>query len=205
MPELTLLAVFIPTWFFISITPGMCMTLAMTLGMSIGVKRTMWMMLGEVFGVASVAILSVIGVAAMMLNYPVLFTWFKWLGGGYLFYLGVKMWLAKGDLSQESINKHQLTRVSLMSQGYITAVANPKGWAFMISILPPFISVEKPIAVQFIILLIIIMLSEFISMLIYASGGKGLKRVLSHSNNVIWLNRIAGSLLAAVGVWLALS
>lgn len=205
MPELTLLAVFIPTWFFISITPGMCMTLAMTLGMSIGVKRTMWMMLGEVFGVASVAILSVIGVAAMMLNYPVLFTWFKWLGGGYLFYLGVKMWLAKGDLSQESINKHQLTRVSLMSQGYITAVANPKGWAFMISILPPFISVEKPIAVQFIILLIIITLSEFISMLIYASGGKGLKRVLSHSNNVIWLNRIAGSLLAAVGVWLALS
>jgi threonine/homoserine/homoserine lactone efflux protein len=49
------------------------------------------------------------------------------------------------------------------------------------------------------------MLSEFICMLIYANGGKGLKRLLSRGNNVVWLNRIAGSLLAAVGIWLALS
>ncbi|MFA0371407.1 LysE family translocator, partial [Vibrio sp. 10N.222.54.F6] len=31
-----LLWAFIPTFFFVSITPGMCMTLALTLGMSIG-------------------------------------------------------------------------------------------------------------------------------------------------------------------------
>lgn len=205
MPDITILAVFIPTWFFISITPGMCMTLAMTLGMSVGVRRTLWMMLGEVFGVATVAILAVLGVAALMLNYPLLFVWFKWIGGAYLVYLGIKMWLAKGDLSQDSLKHSQLTGINLISQGYITAVANPKGWAFMVSILPPFIDVEKPIALQFSVLLVIIMLSEFLCMLIYASGGKGLKRILSRGNNVIWLNRIAGSLLACVGIWLALS
>jgi len=37
-----LLSAFIPTFFFVSITPGMCMTLALTLGMSIGYKRTLW-------------------------------------------------------------------------------------------------------------------------------------------------------------------
>ncbi|WP_412971061.1 LysE family translocator [Glaciecola sp. MF2-115] len=205
MPDITILAVFIPTWFFISITPGMCMTLAMTLGMSVGLRRTLWMMLGEVFGVATVAILAVLGVAALMLNYPLLFVWFKWIGGAYLVYLGIKMWLAKGDLSQDSLKHSQLTGINLISQGYITAVANPKGWAFMVSILPPFIDVEKPIALQFSVLLVIIMLSEFLCMLIYASGGKGLKRLLSRGNNVIWLNRIAGSLLAFVGIWLALS
>ncbi|MFQ3251570.1 MAG: homoserine/homoserine lactone efflux protein [Glaciecola sp.] len=205
MPDITILAVFIPTWFFISITPGMCMTLAMTLGMSVGLRRTLWMMLGEVFGVATVAILAVLGVAALMLNYPLLFVWFKWIGGAYLVYLGIKMWLAKGDLSQDSLKHSQLTGINLISQGYITAVANPKGWAFMVSILPPFIDVEKPIALQFSVLLVIIMLSEFLCMLIYASGGKGLKRLLSRGNNVIWLNRIAGSLLACVGIWLALS
>ncbi len=47
MPDYALLAVFVPTFFFVSITPGMCMTLAMTLGMSIGVRKTLWMMLGE--------------------------------------------------------------------------------------------------------------------------------------------------------------
>jgi homoserine/homoserine lactone efflux protein len=205
MPDIAVLAVFIPTWFFISITPGMCMTLAMTLGMSVGVTRTLWMMLGEVFGVATVAILAVLGVASLMLNYPSLFAWFKWIGGAYLFYLGVKMWLAEADLSQKKIKDSQLSSINLVSQGYITAVANPKGWAFMVSILPPFISLEKPITLQFSVLLGIIMLSEFICMLIYANGGKGLKRLLSRGNNVVWLNRIAGSLLAAVGIWLALS
>nr|WP_297348746.1 LysE family translocator [uncultured Glaciecola sp.] len=205
MPDIAVLAVFIPTWFFISITPGMCMTLAMTLGMSVGVTRTLWMMLGEVFGVATVAILAVLGVASLMLNYPSLFSWLKWIGGAYLFYLGVKMWLADADVSQNEIKHSQLSSINLVSQGYVTAVANPKGWAFMISILPPFISLDKPIALQFLVLLGIIMFSEFISMLIYANGGKGLKRLLSRGNNVVWLNRIAGSLLAAVGIWLALS
>ncbi|AEP28191.1 LysE family translocator [Brumicola nitratireducens] len=205
MPDIAILVVFIPTWFFISITPGMCMTLAMTLGMSVGVRRTMWMMLGEVFGVATVAILAVLGVASIMLNYPVLFSWFKWIGGAYLVYLGIKMWRANANLSQNDINNSQLSAKNLISQGYVTAVANPKGWAFMVSILPPFISLDKPIALQFSVLLIIIMLSEIICMLIYANGGKGLKRLLNRGNNAVWLNRIAGSLLAGVGIWLALS
>lgn len=205
MPEASVIIVFIPTWFFISITPGMCMTLAMTLGMSVGVARTMWMMLGEVVGVATVAILAVLGVAGLMLNYPLVFAWFKWIGGAYLIYLGIKMWLSKSDLSNQEIAKEQLSPINLISQGYITAVANPKGWAFMVSILPPFISIDKPIALQFTILLIIIMISEFICMMIYASGGKGLKSILKRDNNVVWLNRIAGSLLAMVGIWLAVS
>ncbi len=205
MPDLAILMVFIPTWFFISITPGMCMTLAMTLGMSVGVRRTMWMMLGEVAGVATVAILAVLGVASIMLNYPILFAWFKWIGGAYLIYLGIKMWFTTATLSQNDIANSQLSAKNLVSQGYVTAVANPKGWAFMVSILPPFISVDKPIAVQFSVLLIIIMLSETICMLIYANGGKGLKRLLKRGNNAVWLNRIAGSLLAGVGIWLAVS
>ncbi|MEH6826447.1 MAG: LysE family translocator, partial [Motiliproteus sp.] len=39
MIDTTLLAVFIPTFLFVSATPGLCMTLSMTLGMTIGVRR----------------------------------------------------------------------------------------------------------------------------------------------------------------------
>jgi threonine/homoserine/homoserine lactone efflux protein len=205
MPDLAVLAVFIPTWFFISITPGLCMTLAMTLGMSIGIRKTLWMMLGEIFGVATVAILAVVGVASLMLNYPLVFSWFKVFGGIYLLYLGMKMWMSKYDLSKQHIDKQAISKQTLILQGYITAVANPKGWAFMVSILPPFISIDKSITTQFIVLLTIIMVSELICMCIYASGGKGLKSVLSKGNNVIYLNRVAGTLLAGVGIWLALS
>ena len=93
------LAVFVPTFFVVSLTPGMCMTLSMTLGMTIGVRRTFWMMYGELLGVGLVAAASVVGVAAVMLQYPTLFLLLKYLGGLYLGYLGVQMWLSKGKMA----------------------------------------------------------------------------------------------------------
>ncbi|MGL4614183.1 MAG: LysE family translocator [Shewanella sp.] len=207
MPDFALLAVFIPTFFFVSITPGMCMTLAMTLGMTIGVRRTLWMMLGELVGVALVATAAVMGVASIMLNYPEVFQLFKWIGGLYLGYVGVQMWRARGKMAvvSDTDTSASASQFSLMSQGFITAIANPKGWAFMVSLLPPFINAERALAPQLIGLLSIIMATEFVSMLAYASGGKSLRLFLSRGDNIRWLNRIAGSLMIGVGIWLAVS
>jgi len=180
------------------------MTLAMTLGMSIGVRRTMWMMIGELIGVAIVAIAAVLGVASIMLNYPELFDILKWFGGAYLAYIGINMWRAKGKMAIGTSEPSDVSRHSLITQGFITAIANPKGWAFMISLLPPFISVEREVAPQLMVLLGVIMLTEFTSMMAYATGGKSLRLFLSRGDNIKWMNRIAGSLMIAVGVWLAL-
>jgi len=204
MIDVAALAVFIPTFFFVSITPGMCMTLAMTLGMSIGVRRTLWMMIGELLGVASVAIAAVLGVASVMLNYPDAFAILKWVGGAYLIYIGVNMWRAKGKMSVDTSKRNDVSRQSLFTQGFVTAIANPKGWAFMISLLPPFISVEHAVAPQLLVLLGVIMISEFLCMLAYATGGKSLRLFLSRGDNIKWMNRIAGSLMMLVGMWLAL-
>ncbi|MCC4832376.1 MULTISPECIES: LysE family translocator [unclassified Shewanella] len=206
MPDLAILAVFIPTFFFVSITPGMCMTLAMTLGMSIGVRRTLWMMLGELVGVALVAIAAVMGVASVMLNYPDAFAILKWIGGAYLAYIGINMWRSKGKMAivEGQQTDSSISNYALISQGFVTAIANPKGWAFMISLLPPFISVDKAVAPQLFWLLSIIMLTESVSMLAYASGGKSLRMFLSRGDNIKLMNRIAGSLMIGVGFWLAL-
>lgn len=204
MPDYAVLAVFIPTFFFVSITPGMCMTLAMTLGMSIGVRKTLWMMLGELVGVALVAIAAVLGVASIMLNYPQVFDILKWVGGAYLAYIGINMWRAKGRMAIITGLDVKTNRVSLISQGFITAIANPKGWAFMISLLPPFINVDYAVGPQLALLLGIIMITESVSMLAYASGGKSLRLFLSRGDNIRWMNRIAGSLMIVVGIWLAL-
>lgn len=204
MIDVAALAVFIPTFFFVSITPGMCMTLAMTLGMSIGVRRTLWMMIGELLGVASVAIAAVLGVASVMLNYPDAFAILKWVGGAYLIYIGVNMWRAKGKMSVDISKPSDVSRKSLFTQGFVTAIANPKGWAFMISLLPPFISVEHAVAPQLLVLLGVIMTTELLSMLAYATGGKSLRLFLARGDNIKWMNLIAGSLMVAVGVWLAL-
>ncbi len=202
-----LLGMFIPTFFFVSITPGMCMTLALTLGMTIGYKRTLWMMIGDLVGVAVVSVSAVVGIAAVMLTYPWLFTVLKSIGACYLFYLGVQMWLSRGKLAinVDNTEQHLGSNWDLIAQGFITAIANPKGWAFMISLLPPFIDQSASLTPQLIFLVSIILVSEFVCMTLYATGGKGLKRALGKTQNVKVMNRISGSLMMAVGVWLFLS
>lgn len=206
MIELSLLAVFIPTFFFVSATPGMCMTLSMTMGMTIGVKRALWMMAGELVGVGLVAVLSVIGVAAIMLNYPQVFTVFKSIGGAYLAYIGIQMWRSRGKMaiSDNFETGTVASRQELAMQGFVTAVANPKGWAFFISLLPPFLNASMPMAPQLAVLIAVILTLEFTCLLMYASGGRTLRAFLEKSGNVRLLNRIAGSLMIGVGVWLAL-
>jgi len=203
---LSTLSIFIPTFFFVSLTPGMCMTLSMTLGMTIGVRRTFWMMYGELIGVGLVAAASVIGVAAIMLQYPSLFILMKLGGGAYLGYLGIQLWLSKGKMaiSTAAALQTDTSPFNLATQGFITAVANPKGWAFFIALLPPFIEQQQPLAPQLTLLLGIILSIEFLSLILYASGGRTLGRNLLKSGNVRLVNRIAGTLMGAVGLWLAL-
>jgi homoserine/homoserine lactone efflux protein len=190
--------VFIPTFFFVSVTPGMCMTLALSLGMTVGVRRTLWMMVGELVGVGLVACLAVVGVAAVMLQYPQLFQLLKYGGGLYLAWLGIQLWRSRGKLALNHIPAR-----TLISQGFITAIANPKGWAFFIALLPPFIDNQAPLTGQLLMLVSIILSLEFICMLLYASGGRTLSRVLQQKGKVKLMNRIAGSLMLGVALWLA--
>lgn len=200
-----LLLLFIPTFAAISITPGMCMTLAMSLGISQGWRRTLWMMLGELTGVALVAVAAVAGVATTMLNYPTAFRVFCILGGCYLVYLGVRQWRSKEKITlHDAADKStQLGRVTLVVQGFVTAIANPKGWAFMVAFLPPFISDQFPVHTQMIGLLVVIVSIEFISLMIYASGGGQLSRWLARGQRLHLINKVSGSMMMVIGVWLA--
>lgn len=202
--DFALLSLFVPTFFFVSLTPGMCMTLALSLGIAVGLKRALWMMLGELFGVGLVATLSIVGVAALMLHYPMLFLALKYAGGLYLGYLGIMLWQSKGKMALSHCSTQvTISRRSLIFQGFLTAIANPKGWAFFIALLPPFIVPNKPLLSQIITLISIILLLEFLCLLIYAGGGQSLRKMLKDGSNVQILNKIAGSLMLGVGVWLA--
>lgn len=183
------------------------MTLSMTLGITVGVRRTLWMMLGELVGVGLVAIAAVIGVAAIMLSSPWVFTLFKWCGGAYLGWLGIQMWLSRGKMAipeSTATTNSKISRKALISQGFVTAIANPKGWAFLMVLLPPFIDDSLALGPQLMFLLVIILFIEWTALMAYATGGQALNRLLQQSSNVRLINRIAGTLMIFVGIWLIL-
>lgn len=207
MIQLSLLSVFVPTFLMVSLTPGLCMTLAMVLGMTQGVRRALWMMLGELVGVGMVGVAAGAGMAALMLRYPAFFIVFKWVGGVYLGYLGVMMWRSRGRMAipeMSTNNSAPVSRRALAVQGFVTAIANPKGWAFFMALLPPFLDTSRPLAGQLMLLIVIILTIEFGALMLYATGGRTLRHLLGESRNVRLLNRIAGSMMIGVGAWLAL-
>ena len=201
----SILALFVPTFFFVSITPGMCMTLALTLGMSIGVRRSLHMMWGELIGVGLVAAAAALGVATLMLQFPEAFVVLKLVGGAYLGWLGLQMWQSRGRLVLPEPGEVTVERgnLQLAMNGFITAVANPKGWAFFVTLLPPFLDNSQPLGPQLLMLVAMILALEFSCLLIYATGGKALRHLLMDKGNVKLMNRIAGSLMIGVGIWLA--
>ena len=117
------------------------------------------------------------------------------------------MWRSKGKLalSLNDNSPRQISKQSLFNQGLVTAIANPKGWAFMVSLLPPFINTDYALIPQLSILITVILISEFACMMLYATGGKTLGKILSHHNNVKRLNRLSGTLMLLVALWLAVS
>jgi len=200
--DTTRLLAFCGSFFLIALSPGLCMTLAMSLGISIDVRRTLWMMAGEVLGIALVAVAAMLGVAALLLASPQVFTAFKLAGAAYLLWTAWRSWHAAPTALGGAPD---IKPAALFAQGFFTAVANPKAWAFQMALLPPFINPKAALLPQMAVLLSLIVVIEFGCLLIYASGGRSLSELLLRRGHALLLNRVAGCLMVGVAIWLVLS
>ena len=195
-----LILLFIPTIAAISFTPGLCMTLAFTLGLSIGYRRTLWMMAGELTGVATVFGATFWSLGWLLSRDMIYFQIISLIGGTYLLYLAVRLF----NETPEQIEARNLenTRASALALlGFVTAVSNPKGWAFLLALLPGFVSANAPLLPQFGIMLAIMLTTEFLSMTAYATGGQWLAARLSNSQGLLNANRVAASMLGLASLW----
>ena len=100
-PELLML--FIPTIAAVSLTPGMCMMLAFSLGISEGYRRTLWMMLGELLGVAVVVSATVWLLQNMMRLDPVWLRGIMVVGALYLLWVARALWLSEPATSEGAV------------------------------------------------------------------------------------------------------
>ena len=194
-----LLWIFIPTIAAISLTPGMCMTLAFTVGLSQGYRHTLWMMWGELAGVATVVVTCVVLLGWIQALPKAYFNLLALIGGTYLLWVAYRLWTAPARFEQGE-GQPRVTPTALLALGYTTAVMNPKGWGFMIALLPGFMSPSETLPQQLMVFLGGILPSEFLSMSLYASGGSGVRRLLSSEKHLATLNKVAAGLMVLVAM-----
>lgn len=194
-----LFGLFVVTIAAVSLTPGMCMTLAFSLGLSQGYRKTLWMMAGEMTGVIVVVSSTVYLLGWLLRLDPMWFNALALAGAVYLLWIARQLWLADPALAEER-TANTLTPLSLAVLGFTTAIMNPKGWAFMVALLPGFMDAEKALFPQLALFLSVMLTTEFISLSLYAGGGRWLRQFLGEGARLGVLNKVAASLMVGVSI-----
>ncbi|QPG07106.1 LysE family translocator [Salinimonas marina] len=160
-----------------------------------GVAAAMGLALGSIIYV----VLSVSGIAALVVFSPVMFTVLKILGAGYLIWLGTQaLRTAKDDAKGHEPAKPTSTG---LRQSIIVELTNPKSALFFIAFLPQFVTpAGGEVVTQLLILGAIYTLLALGSDLFMVILSGQLRRWLSHHSSFhYWQNQVAGGVLIALG------
>ncbi|HYE48728.1 MAG TPA: LysE family translocator [Azospirillaceae bacterium] len=201
------LSVFLATCFFLSMTPGPNMLLAMSLGLRFGLRGAVWGGLGMCVALALMAALSALGLGALLAASSTAFELFKWAGVAYLTWLGIQAWRAPvetgGDRRAAAGAEGAGWRLFL--RGALVCASNPKALVFMAALFPQFIEPSAAVAPQLALLTAVMVVIEFGWIMAYAVGGDTLAARLTTPAAMRGLNRLTGGLLIGAGGLLALA
>jgi len=186
----------------LSLTPGPNSLLALTHGALYGARRTLFTIVGGVFGFSALIALAMFGLSALLQTSASVLGVLKWVGGAYLIWLGIQLWRSPGLHLELTARSARLGNAGLFRQGLLSAMANPKVLLFYGAFLPQFIDPQRGLLLQFVVMAATFASVEFLVEYLLArlafrirpwlaKGGKG-------------FNRCCGSLFALIGVALPL-
>ncbi|MCJ8055556.1 LysE family translocator [Shinella curvata] len=203
MTSVTLIA-FAAVAFIGIATPGPTVLLALTNGSRYGIRRALPGMIGAVLSDFVLIGAVALGLGALLAASEFWFSVVKWLGAGYLAFLGVQMLRANGSLGKALDNASPSVGAPgpIFAKSLLVAVTNPKGYLFFSAFLPQFIDPAAPQAEQYMLLALVFAAIDFVVMFAYATLGAQAVRMLKTSG-AVWLDRICGGALLALAGSLA--
>ena len=191
----------------LNLTPGNDMLYVAARSTSQGVRAGIISSLGIMVGCMVHIIAAVAGLSAIIAESAVAFNIIKYLGAGYLIYLGIRSILSKKKSIQFKKELPPLSNAKIFVQGAVTNVLNPKVALFFLAFLPQFIHAgsKNP---QWQILFLGVWFNvggTIVNTLVSILFGK-IGQWLSQSPRFIqWQERFTGAMLVALGIKVALS
>jgi homoserine/homoserine lactone efflux protein len=201
------------TWLFFAgteallcLTPGPAVLFVLSHGLARGGRASLWANAGILAANTLYFTLSALGLGAVLLASHAAFTVIKYVGAGYLIYLGVRTINGSGLALRAATDTSAATeRWRTLTRGFALQAANPKALVFFAALLPQFINANRAIAPQ---MLILGLTSVIIELAVLASYGYLAARMATLAREPRLLavtNRVSGSLLVAAGAGIVLS
>ncbi|NVK34928.1 MAG: LysE family translocator [Rhodobacteraceae bacterium] len=206
LPTAATLSTFVIASFVLAVVPGPAVLYIVARSTLQGRQYGLASVAGVALGNFGNALGASLGLAALFALSSLAFTVVKWLGAGYLVYLGLKAILKKNDVqSLDTVpSKKDLQRI--FQDGFVVALLNPKTALFFAAFLPQFLNPNGNIAAQSILFGAIFVLVAGATDTVYAFATSGASRALLKSPRVQALSHYAvGGTFIGLGVLAALS
>jgi homoserine/homoserine lactone efflux protein len=186
----------------LSLSPGPNGLLALTHGALHGRHKALFTVLGGCVGFVTVIALSMFGIGALLKTSLVWLTVLKWVGGGYLVWLGIQVWRSPAISLVEHRSAEPRAGWSLFRQGALSAMTNPKAILFFAAFLPQFIDPSRSLVVQFVVMASTFAAIEFATEMAIASVAHRISPWLKRVGRRF--NQACGGVFMAIGALLPL-
>jgi len=201
---ITNFSLFLSITFIVSASPGPVMLSCMANGGRFGMRKAFLGMIGACGGNLLLVGFSALGLGLILSQNDTLFNGVKWVGAAYLAYLGVQIIRKPVDTDQLTASEIASTK-SVLLNSFLIAISNPKGLIYFGALFPQFISYDKPIGIQFLILTITFLTIDLLWMFAYAIAGNKITRWLKSPRHQMWFNTASGFVLIIAAIFMALS
>jgi homoserine/homoserine lactone efflux protein len=186
------------------LTPGPAVLLVLSQGLTRGTGASVSANLGILAGNACYFVLSATGLGAILMASYDLFSLIRWIGAGYLVWLGVMAFSGTSSvITVAPATGAPASRWRTFLNGFVLQVSNPKALVFFTALLPPFIDPRGSVVAQVAILGVTSVVLEFFVLLAYGALAGRLTSVATRPRFQTIANRVAGAMLVTAGVSVA--
>jgi threonine/homoserine/homoserine lactone efflux protein len=181
----------------LSLAPGPNGLLALSHGALYGHKKALYTVSGGVIGFVIIIALSMFGIGALLQASSNALTVLKWLGAGYLIWLGIQLWRAPGLSLTTTGNETEQKGSALFRLGLLAALSNPKVVLFFGSFLPQFIDPTRDLLLQFFVMAATFAVVEFFVEYVLARMAFKIRPHIERSGK--GFNRVCGGMFIVIG------
>ncbi|GLT19026.1 homoserine/homoserine lactone efflux protein [Vibrio zhanjiangensis] len=185
-----------------SLAPGSGMVNSVCNGLAYGTRKSLAAVVGLQIGLAIHILLVGAGIGALVAQSATTFIVIKWLGAGYLIWLGLQKWRDRSTFTTQTPHK-VLSSVALMRKAMLINLTNPKSIVFLVALFPQFIDPAGDELSQLVILGLTTVAIDFIVMVGYTSLASRMGRFIRSDHMMGKLNKLFGSIFILCGALLA--
>lgn len=190
----------------ITLLPGPAVILSIKNSLLYGYKYSLFNILGNFIAMIIIAIISVLGLGAIILTSLKLYLLIKFLGAFYLIYLGLQFFKSSSkhyiNISSEKVK--QKDAFTIFKEGFFIGISNPKAITFFIALFPQFINPENPYIPQFVVLILTIEIISSCVLFAYAIFATLSLKFLIKEKFMKLINKIIGTSFILFGLTLGL-